>query len=71
MAGRISRMLREADRNAGRREADSMGIGESAQVWEQMDMDAVTGDFERLFPSFSFDAGGTGGYYERTASGGA
>ena len=35
-----------------------MGIGESAQVWEQMDMDAVTGDFERLFPSFSFDAQG-------------
>lgn len=33
-----------------------MGMGESALVWEQMDMDAVTGDFERLFPSFSFDA---------------
>lgn len=33
-----------------------MGMAESALVWEQMDMDAVTGDFERLFPSFSFDA---------------
>lgn len=33
-----------------------MGMTESALVWEQMDMDAVTGDFERLFPSFSFDA---------------
>lgn len=33
-----------------------MGMEESALVWEQMDMDAVTGDFERLFPSFSFDA---------------
>lgn len=33
-----------------------MGMTESALVWEQMDLDAVTGDFERLFPSFSFDA---------------
>lgn len=33
-----------------------MGLSESALAWEQMDMDAVTGDFERLFPSFSFDA---------------
>lgn len=33
-----------------------MGMEESALVWEQMGMDAVTGDFERLFPSFSFDA---------------
>lgn len=33
-----------------------MGMGESALVWEQMDMDAVAGDFDRLFPSFSFDA---------------
>lgn len=33
-----------------------MGMEESALVWGQMDMDAVAGDFERLFPSFSFDA---------------
>lgn len=33
-----------------------MGVEESALVWEQMNMDAVAGDFERLFPSFSFDA---------------
>lgn len=33
-----------------------MGMEESALVWEQMNMDAVAGDFERLFPSFSFDA---------------
>lgn len=33
-----------------------MGVEESALIWEQMDMDAVTVDFERLFPSFSFDA---------------
>lgn len=30
-----------------------MGVEESAPVWEQMDI--VAGDFERLFPSFSFD----------------
>lgn len=33
-----------------------MGMTDGALVWEQMDMDAVTGDFERLFPAFSFDA---------------
>ncbi len=33
-----------------------MGMEESALIWEQLGMDAVTGDFERLFPSFSFDA---------------
>lgn len=33
-----------------------MGTEESALVWEQMNMDAVARDFERLFPSFSFDA---------------
>lgn len=32
-----------------------MGAEESALLWEQMELDAVTGDFERLFPSFSFD----------------
>ncbi len=32
-----------------------MGAGESALLWEQMDLDAVTRDFENLFPSFSFD----------------
>lgn len=32
-----------------------MGAGEGALLWEQMDMDAVTRDFENLFPSFSFD----------------
>lgn len=32
-----------------------MGADESALLWEQMDMDAVTKDFEKLFPSFSFD----------------
>lgn len=32
-----------------------MGAEESALIWEQMDMDAITKDFERLFPSFSFD----------------
>lgn len=33
-----------------------MGMVESSLVWEQMDMDAVTVDFERMFPAFSFDA---------------
>lgn len=32
-----------------------MGSEESALVWEQMGMDAVAGDFDRLFPSYSFD----------------
>lgn len=32
-----------------------MGTGESALLWEQMDLDGVTRDFESLFPSFSFD----------------
>lgn len=32
-----------------------MGAEESARLWEQMDMDAVAGDFDRLFPTFSFD----------------
>lgn len=32
-----------------------MGAEESALLWEQMDMDAITKDFESLFPSFSFD----------------
>ncbi len=32
-----------------------MGAEESALLWEQMDMDSITGDFEKLFPSFSFD----------------
>lgn len=32
-----------------------MGTEESAILWEQMDMDALTRDFERLFPAFSFD----------------
>lgn len=30
-----------------------MGIENSAQIWQHMD--AVSGDFKRLFPSFSFD----------------
>lgn len=32
-----------------------MGGEESALLWEQMDMDVIARDFERLFPSFSFD----------------
>ena len=32
-----------------------MGGEESALLWEQMDMDVITSDFERLFPAFSFD----------------
>ena len=32
-----------------------MGAQDSALVWEQMGMDAVARDFERLFPSYSFD----------------
>lgn len=32
-----------------------MGAEESALLWEQMDMDAVTSDLKNLFPSFSFD----------------
>lgn len=32
-----------------------MGPQESALVWEQMEMDSVTRDFERLFPAYSFD----------------
>ncbi|MCM1267357.1 MAG: stage III sporulation protein AE [Bacteroidales bacterium] len=32
-----------------------MGTEESALLWEQMDMDAITREFEKLFPSFSFD----------------
>lgn len=32
-----------------------MGAEESARLWEQMDMNAITKDFERLFPHFSFD----------------
>ncbi len=32
-----------------------MGTQESALVWEQMEMDAVAKDFEKLFPSYSFD----------------
>lgn len=32
-----------------------MGEEESALLWEQMDLDVITGDFERLFPTFSFD----------------
>lgn len=32
-----------------------MGTEESAFLWEQMDMDAITKEFERLFPTFSFD----------------
>lgn len=32
-----------------------MGAEESALLWEQMDMDAITRDFDRLFPGFSFD----------------
>lgn len=32
-----------------------MGAQESALVWEQMDMDAVARDFDRLFPAYSFD----------------
>lgn len=32
-----------------------MGAEESALVWEQMDIDAITADFEELFPAFSFD----------------
>lgn len=32
-----------------------MGTGENALLWEQMDLDGVTRDFESLFPSFSFD----------------
>ena len=32
-----------------------MGTQESAMVWEQMEMDAVVRDFDRLFPSYSFD----------------
>lgn len=32
-----------------------MGAEESALLWEQMDMDAITREFGRLFPSFSFD----------------
>lgn len=32
-----------------------MGTEESALMWEQMDMDAITRDFDRLFPGFSFD----------------
>lgn len=32
-----------------------MGTQESALLWEQMDMDAITKDFDRLFPGFSFD----------------
>ena len=35
-----------------------MGMEENALVWEQMGMDAVAGDFEKLFPAFSFDAKG-------------
>lgn len=32
-----------------------MGVGESALVWEQLNMDAITRDFAGLFPGFSFD----------------
>lgn len=32
-----------------------MGTQESALLWEQMDMGAITRDFDRLFPGFSFD----------------
>lgn len=32
-----------------------MGTQESAFWWEQMDMGAITRDFDRLFPGFSFD----------------
>lgn len=32
-----------------------MGTQDSALVWEQMGMDAVARDFERLFPAYSFD----------------
>lgn len=32
-----------------------MGPQESALVWEQMEMDAVARDFDRLFPAYSFD----------------
>lgn len=32
-----------------------MGAEENALLWEQMDLDAVTKEFESLFPSFSFD----------------
>lgn len=32
-----------------------MGTEESALMWEQMDMDAITRDFDKLFPGFSFD----------------
>lgn len=32
-----------------------MGPQESALIWEQMDMNAVAMDFERLFPGYSFD----------------
>ena len=32
-----------------------MGTQESTLLWEQMDMGAITRDFDRLFPGFSFD----------------
>lgn len=32
-----------------------MGIGESSLVWEEMGMDAVTVDFQQLFPEYTFD----------------
>lgn len=32
-----------------------MGAEERALLWEQMDMGAITRDFDRLFPGFSFD----------------
>lgn len=32
-----------------------MGAEESALVWEQMELDAVARDFDRMFPAYSFD----------------
>lgn len=32
-----------------------MGTEESALLWEQIDIDTITADFEKMFPSFSFD----------------
>lgn len=46
------------DKKLAGEEAVFTGMEENALVWEQMGMDAVADDFERLFPSFSFDAEG-------------
>ena len=32
-----------------------MGIGESSMAWDKMGMDAVTADFQQLFPEYAFD----------------